>query len=161
MLAWPLALVALLLYPFLWLLSLPFRLVGISLQAVLDLVGAVIRLPARLLGAGNGAGADAAGAGRGPPAGTWCELLLAPPSSSRPSPPRPASGWCSAGRNRAQHSIVAWAGWPGVAAIAAGALCLGWAFYTSRRQGLWDRPCRLGAPSREAACWSRCSPSRS
>jgi hypothetical protein len=37
----------------LWLLSLPFRLVGISLQAVLDLVGAVIRLPARLLGAGK------------------------------------------------------------------------------------------------------------
>ena len=51
--AWPLALVALLLYPLLWLLSLPFRLVGISLQAVLDLVGAVIRLPARLLGAGE------------------------------------------------------------------------------------------------------------
>ncbi|MCU0280960.1 MAG: hypothetical protein MUE66_03850 [Acidimicrobiia bacterium] len=51
--AWPLALVALLLYPLLWLLSLPFRLVGISLQAVLDLVGAVIRLPARLLGAGK------------------------------------------------------------------------------------------------------------
>lgn len=51
--AWPLALVALLLYPLLWLLSLPFRLVGISLQAVLDLVGAIIRLPARLLGAGK------------------------------------------------------------------------------------------------------------
>ena len=47
-LAWPLAVVALLLYPLLWLLSLPFRLVGISLQAVLDLVGAVIRLPAPL-----------------------------------------------------------------------------------------------------------------
>ena len=51
--AWPLALVALLLYPLLWLLSLPFRLVGISLQAVLDLVGGIIRLPARLLGAGQ------------------------------------------------------------------------------------------------------------
>jgi hypothetical protein len=51
--AWPLALVALLLYPLLWLLSLPFRLVGISLQAVLDLVGAIIRLPARLLGTGK------------------------------------------------------------------------------------------------------------
>ena len=53
MLAWPLALIALILYPVLWLLSLPFRLVGISLQAVLDLAGAVIRLPARLLGAGK------------------------------------------------------------------------------------------------------------
>jgi hypothetical protein len=52
-LAWPLALIALLLYPLVWLLSLPFRLVGISLQAALDLVGAVIRLPARLLGVGR------------------------------------------------------------------------------------------------------------
>ena len=51
--AWPLALIALLLYPLLWLLSLPFRLVGISVQAALDLVGAVIRLPVRLLGAGK------------------------------------------------------------------------------------------------------------
>jgi hypothetical protein len=47
--AWPLALLALLVYPLLWLVSLPFRLVGISVTAVLDLVWAVITLPARLL----------------------------------------------------------------------------------------------------------------
>jgi hypothetical protein len=47
--AWPLALLALILYPLVWLLSLPFRLVGISVAAVLDLVWAVITLPARLL----------------------------------------------------------------------------------------------------------------
>jgi hypothetical protein len=49
-LAWPLALLALLLYPVIWLLSIPFRLLGISVKGALDLVGAVIRLPARLLG---------------------------------------------------------------------------------------------------------------
>lgn len=54
-LAWPLALLALLLYPVLWLLSIPLRLFGISVKAVLDLVGAVIRFPARLLG-GRGRG---------------------------------------------------------------------------------------------------------
>jgi len=47
--AWPLALVALLLYPFVWLLSVPFRLVGISVKAVFDLIGAIIGLPARVL----------------------------------------------------------------------------------------------------------------
>ena len=47
--AWPLALVALLLYPIVWLLALPFRLVGISVKAVFELIGAIIRLPARLL----------------------------------------------------------------------------------------------------------------
>ena len=46
----PLAIVALLLWPILWLLSIPFRLVGISVGAVLDLVKAVVTLPARLLG---------------------------------------------------------------------------------------------------------------
>ena len=45
----PLAVLALILYPVFWLLSLPFRLVGISVSAVLDLIGAIIRLPARLL----------------------------------------------------------------------------------------------------------------
>ena len=45
----PLAILALLLYPIIWLLSLPFRLVGISVSAVFDLIGAIIRLPARLL----------------------------------------------------------------------------------------------------------------
>lgn len=47
--AWPLALLALLLYPIVWLLALPFRLVGISVKAVLELVESIIRLPARIL----------------------------------------------------------------------------------------------------------------
>lgn len=47
--AWPLALLALILYPLVWLLSLPFRLVGISVRAVFDLLDAIIRLPARVL----------------------------------------------------------------------------------------------------------------
>jgi hypothetical protein len=48
---WPLALLALVLYPILWLLLLPFRLVGIAVHGVLELVRAVIMLPARLLAA--------------------------------------------------------------------------------------------------------------
>jgi hypothetical protein len=47
--AWPLALLALLLYPIVWLLSLPFRLIGISVRGVLDLVEGLIRLPGRVL----------------------------------------------------------------------------------------------------------------
>jgi hypothetical protein len=47
--AWPLALLALLLYPIVWLVALPFRLVGISVKAVLDLFGAILGLPARVL----------------------------------------------------------------------------------------------------------------
>lgn len=45
----PLAILALLLYPLVWLLSIPFRLVGISVKAVFDLLGSLIGLPARLL----------------------------------------------------------------------------------------------------------------
>ena len=48
-LAWPLAVLALILYPLVWLLSLPFRLVGISVRGVLDLVRAIVMLPARVL----------------------------------------------------------------------------------------------------------------
>jgi hypothetical protein len=48
-LCWPLALLALILYPIVWLLLLPFRIVGIAVAGILDLIGAVIRLPARLL----------------------------------------------------------------------------------------------------------------
>ena len=48
-LCWPLALFALILYPIVWLLLLPFRLVGIAVHGVLDLVTALILLPARLL----------------------------------------------------------------------------------------------------------------
>ncbi|MCP5035539.1 MAG: hypothetical protein GY939_27380 [Actinomycetia bacterium] len=47
--AWPLALLALILYPIVWLVSLPLRLVGISVRAVLDLIMAIISLPARVL----------------------------------------------------------------------------------------------------------------
>lgn len=48
-LCWPLALVALILYPFFWLLALPFRLVGITLDAVFELLKALLLLPARVL----------------------------------------------------------------------------------------------------------------
>ncbi|MET0552425.1 MAG: hypothetical protein ABW221_05275 [Vicinamibacteria bacterium] len=48
---WPLALLALVLYPFVWLLLLPFRLVGIAVDGVFQLLKAVLFLPARLLGA--------------------------------------------------------------------------------------------------------------
>jgi hypothetical protein len=46
---WPIALLAVVLYPFVWLILLPFRLVGIAVEGVLELVGAIIRLPARVL----------------------------------------------------------------------------------------------------------------
>jgi hypothetical protein len=49
-LCWPLALLALVLYPFVWLVLLPFRLVGIAVGGVLDLLKAILFLPARLLG---------------------------------------------------------------------------------------------------------------
>ena len=48
-LCWPLALLALVLYPFVWLLLVPFRLLGIAVGGALALVKAVILLPARLL----------------------------------------------------------------------------------------------------------------
>jgi hypothetical protein len=48
-LCWPLALVALVLYPLVWLLLLPFRLVGIAVGGVLELVRAIIFLPARMI----------------------------------------------------------------------------------------------------------------
>ncbi len=46
---WPLALLALVLYPIVWLLLLPFRLVGIAVEGALELVSAIIFLPARVL----------------------------------------------------------------------------------------------------------------
>ncbi len=49
-LCWPLALLALILYPIVWLLALPFRLVGITVSAVFELLKVIITLPARLLG---------------------------------------------------------------------------------------------------------------
>jgi hypothetical protein len=48
-LCWPLALLALVLYPLVWLLLLPFRLIGIAVHGVLELVWAALMLPARLL----------------------------------------------------------------------------------------------------------------
>ena len=46
---WPLALLALLLYPIVWLLLLPFRLLGIAVDAVFQLLKAILMLPARVL----------------------------------------------------------------------------------------------------------------
>jgi len=48
-LCWPLALLALVAYPFVWLLLLPFRIVGIAVGGVLHLLWAVVTLPARVL----------------------------------------------------------------------------------------------------------------
>ena len=48
--SWPLALLALLLYPIMWLILLPFRLVGIAFEGVFALLRAVVLLPARALG---------------------------------------------------------------------------------------------------------------
>jgi hypothetical protein len=48
-LCWPLAIVAIVLYPLVWLLLLPFRIVGIAVEGALALVKAIIFLPARVL----------------------------------------------------------------------------------------------------------------
>lgn len=50
LLCWPLALLALVLYPLVWLLLLPFRIVGIAVRGVLELFKGIVFLPARLLG---------------------------------------------------------------------------------------------------------------
>jgi hypothetical protein len=49
-LCWPLALLALVLWPLVWLISLPFRLLGIAVEGVFALLRAVVFLPARVLG---------------------------------------------------------------------------------------------------------------
>jgi len=49
-LCWPLALLALVLWPIIWLVSLPFRLVGITFEALFALLRAILTLPARVLG---------------------------------------------------------------------------------------------------------------
>ena len=46
---WPAALVALVLYPFVWLLSLPFRVVGIAVDGVFELLRGILTFPGRLL----------------------------------------------------------------------------------------------------------------
>lgn len=48
-LCWPLALLALVVWPIVWLLSIPFRLLGIAVEGVFELLRAVILLPARVL----------------------------------------------------------------------------------------------------------------
>ena len=52
-LCWPVALLALVLWPVVWLVSLPLRLVGITLEAVFALLRAILFLPARVLGYGD------------------------------------------------------------------------------------------------------------
>jgi hypothetical protein len=49
-LCWPLALLALVLYPLVWLLTLPFRLVGIAVEGILQFIRSLFLLPARVLG---------------------------------------------------------------------------------------------------------------
>jgi len=51
---WPLALLALVLWPIVWLISLPFRLIGIAIEGVFALLTAIVTLPARLLGGVRG-----------------------------------------------------------------------------------------------------------
>lgn len=51
-LCWPLALVILVAWPFLWLLSIPFRIVAVLMEALLAFIKALLFLPARLLGGG-------------------------------------------------------------------------------------------------------------
>lgn len=51
---WPLALLALVLYPLFWLISIPFRILGFAVEGVLGLVWGLVTLPARMLGFGRG-----------------------------------------------------------------------------------------------------------
>ena len=53
-LCWPLALLALVLWPVAWLITLPFRLIGITVDAVFELLRAIVMLPARILGSAPG-----------------------------------------------------------------------------------------------------------
>jgi hypothetical protein len=48
-LCWPVAILALILYPIVWIILLPFRLVGVAVGGVLDLIRSLITLPARLV----------------------------------------------------------------------------------------------------------------
>jgi hypothetical protein len=47
---WPLAIAALILYPLIWLILLPFRLIGIAVDGVFDLIKALFKLPSKILG---------------------------------------------------------------------------------------------------------------
>lgn len=48
--SWPLALIALILYPFIWLLMLPFRIIGITVEGVFAFLKALVMLPSRIIG---------------------------------------------------------------------------------------------------------------
>lgn len=52
-LCWPVAILALILWPLVWLLTLPFRLLGIAVEGVFSLLRAMLLFPARILGAGR------------------------------------------------------------------------------------------------------------
>jgi hypothetical protein len=60
-LCWPLALLALVLYPFVWLVLLPFRIVGMTVEGVLELIRAIFLFPVRVL----------RGSGQRPPVGAY------------------------------------------------------------------------------------------
>ncbi len=49
MISWPVALLALIVYPFVWLLTLPFRLIGIGVSTIFETLHALLALPARML----------------------------------------------------------------------------------------------------------------
>ncbi|OEZ63983.1 MULTISPECIES: hypothetical protein [unclassified Duganella] len=53
-LCWPLALLALVLYPVFWLITLPFRLIGIGVEGLFEVLRAIVMLPARILGGSPG-----------------------------------------------------------------------------------------------------------
>ncbi len=50
LLCWPLALILLFLYPVIWILLLPFRLVGVAVDGVFELISAIFKLPSKVLG---------------------------------------------------------------------------------------------------------------
>ncbi len=81
---WPLALLALILYPIVWLILLPFRIVGIAVGGVFELLRAIMFLPARVARAGPGRHKDSkelTGKKVCPLAGMKCEEVIKPRSS--------------------------------------------------------------------------------
>lgn len=52
-LCWPIAVLAIVLFPLVWLIALPFRIAGLALTGLFSLLGAIFMLPARLLGGGK------------------------------------------------------------------------------------------------------------
>ena len=50
---WPLAILAIILYPIVWVLSIPFRILGIAVDGVFNFLKAIVNLPARILGGGE------------------------------------------------------------------------------------------------------------